>query len=137
MAMRDAVAESLQEEEAEINLTPMLDVVFIMLIFFIVTAVFVKEPGIQVDRPSAVTAQVPSSASIFIAVSAANEFWIDQRNVDLAGLGPVIERLRAENPEGGVVIQADNEAQNEYVLAAMDAAKEAGVTDVTLAAVVP
>ena len=137
MAMRDAVAESLQEEEAEINLTPMLDVVFIMLIFFIVTAVFVKEPGIQVDRPSAVTAAVPSSASIFIAVSAANEFWIDHRNVDLAGLGPVIERLRAENPEGGVVIQADNEAQNEYVLAAMDAAKEAGVTDVTLAAVVP
>ena len=137
MAMRDAVAESLQEEEAEINLTPMLDVVFIMLIFFIVTAVFVKEPGIQVDRPSAVTAAVPSSAAIFIAVSAANEFWIDQRTVDLAGLGPVIERLRAENPEGGVVIQADNEAQNEYVLAAMDAAKEAGVTDVTLAAVVP
>ena len=137
MAMRDAVAESLQEEEAEINLTPMLDVVFIMLIFFIVTAVFVKEPGITVDRPEAVTAMIPSSGSIFIAVSAANEFWIDQRSVDLAGLGPVIERLRAENPEGGVVIQADNEAHNEFVLAAMDAAKEAGITDVTLAAVVP
>jgi len=137
MAMRDAVAETLKEEEAEINLTPMLDVVFIMLIFFIVTAVFVKEPGITVDRPEAVTAMIPSSGSIFIAVSAANEFWIDQRSVDLAGLGPVIERLRAENPEGGVVIQADNEAHNEFVLAAMDAAKEAGITDVTLAAVVP
>ena len=137
MAMRDAVAETLQEEEAEINLTPMLDVVFIMLIFFIVTAVFVKEPGITVDRPEAVTAMIPNSGSIFIAVSAANEFWIDQRSVDLAGLGPVIERLRAENPEGGVVIQADNEAHNEFVLAAMDAAKEAGITDVTLAAVVP
>ena len=137
MAMRDAVAETLKEEEAEINLTPMLDVVFIMLIFFIVTAVFVKEPGITVDRPEAVTAMIPSSGSIFIAISAANEFWIDQRSVDLAGLGPVIERLRAENPEGGVVIQADNEAHNEFVLAAMDAAKEAGITDVTLAAVVP
>jgi len=135
--MRDSVAETLQEEEAEINLTPMLDVVFIMLIFFIVTAVFVKEPGIQVDRPEAVTAVVPERGSIFIAVSAANEFWIDQRSVDLAGLKPVIERLHAENPEGGVVIQADNEAQNEYVLAAMDAAKEAGVNDVTLAAIVP
>ncbi|MCY3732370.1 MAG: biopolymer transporter ExbD, partial [Rhodospirillaceae bacterium] len=122
---------------AEINLTPMLDVVFIMLIFFIVTAVFVKEPGIQVDRPEAVTAVIPDRGSIFVAVSSANEFWIDQRNVDLAGLKPVIERLHAENPEGGVVIQADNEAQNEFVLAAMDAAKEAGVTDVTLAAVVP
>lgn len=135
--MRDSVAETLQEEEAEINLTPMLDVVFIMLIFFIVTAVFVKEPGIQVDRPEAVTAIVPERGAIFIAVSSANEFWIDQRSVDLAGLKPVIERLHSENPEGGVVIQADNEAQNEYVLAAMDAAKEAGVTDVTLAAVVP
>lgn len=137
MPMRDAVAETLQEEEAEINLTPMLDVVFIMLIFFIVTAVFVREPGIQVNRPEAVTAMIPNSGSIFIAVNAANEFWIDQRSVDLAGLGPVIERLRAQNPEGGVVIQADNEANNEFVLAAMDAAKEAGITEVTLAAIVP
>ena len=126
--MRDVVPA---EEEAEINLTPMLDVVFIMLIFFIVTAVFVKEPGIQVDRPEATTAMVPDSAAIFIAVSASNEIWIDQRSVDVAGLKPVIERLHSENPEGGVVIQADNEAQNEYVLAAMDAAKEAGVNDVT------
>jgi len=132
--MRDVVPA---EEEAEINLTPMLDVVFIMLIFFIVTAVFVKEPGIQVDRPEATTAMVPDSAAIFIAVSASNEIWIDQRSVDITGLKPVIERLHAENPEGGVVIQADNEAQNEYVLAAMDAAKEAGVNDITLAAVVP
>ena len=132
--MRDVVPA---EEEAEINLTPMLDVVFIMLIFFIVTAVFVKEPGIQVDRPEAITAMVPDSAAIFIAVSASNEIWIDQRSVDVAGLKPVIERLHSENPEGGVVIQADNEAQNEYVLAAMDAAKEAGVNDVTLAAVIP
>ena len=135
--MRDTVSEQLAEEEAEINLTPMLDVVFIMLIFFIVTAVFVKEPGIQVDRPEAVTALVPERGSIFIAISAANEFWIDQRSVDLAGLKPIIERMRKENPEGGVVIQADNEAQNQYVLAAMDAAKEAGVSEVTLAAVVP
>ena len=132
--MRDVVPA---EEEAEINLTPMLDVVFIMLIFFIVTAVFVKEPGIQVDRPEATTAMVPDSAAIFIAVSASNDIWIDQRSVDVAALKPVIERLHSENPEGGVVIQADNEAQNEYVLAAMDAAKEAGVNDVTLAAVVP
>ena len=135
--MREAVEELLAEEEAEINLTPMLDVVFIMLIFFIFTAVFVKEPGIQVDRPTAETAFAPDGAAIFIAVSAQNEFWIDQRSVDLAGLKPVIERLHSENPEGGVVIQADNEAMNEYVLAAMDAAKESGIADVTLAAAVP
>ena len=135
--MREAVEELLQEEEAEINLTPMLDVVFIMLICFIVTAVFVKEPGIQVDRPSALTAMVPDGAAIFIAVSSQNELWIDGRSVDLAGLKPVIERLHSENPEGGVVIQADNESMNEFVLAAMDAAKESGISDVTLAAAVP
>ena len=135
--MRDSTNEQFADEEAEINLTPMLDVVFIMLIFFIVTAVFVKEPGIQVDRPEATTALVPDRGTIFVAVSAANEFWIDQRNVDMAGLKPVIERLHKENPEGGLVIQADNEAQNEFVLAVMDIAKEAGVADVTLAAVVP
>ncbi len=135
--MRDSVSESMAEEEAEINLTPMLDVVFIMLIFFIVTAVFVKEPGILVDRPQAVTAEIPEGGSIFIAISPNNEYWIDQRNVDLAGLKPIVERMHRETPEGGVVIQADNEAQNEYVLAAMDLAKEVGIDDVTLAAVVP
>ncbi len=135
--MRDSVSESMAEEEAEINLTPMLDVVFIMLIFFIVTAVFVKEPGILVERPEAVTADTLESASIFIAISESNEYWIDQRNVDLAGLKPVIERMHKETPEGGVVIQADNEAQNEYVLAAMDVAKEVGIQDVTLAALQP
>ena len=135
--MRDSVSESMAEEEAEINLTPMLDVVFIMLIFFIVTAVFVKEPGILVDRPEAVTAEIPEGGSIFIAVSGNNEYWIDQRNVDLAGLKPIIERMHRETPEGGVVIQADNEAQNEYVIAAMDLAKEVGINEVTLAAVVP
>jgi biopolymer transport protein ExbD len=131
--MRDSAIE--QEDEAEINLTPMLDVVFIMLIFFIVTAVFVKEPGIQVDRPEAVTAAVPERGTIFIAVSAANEIWIDQRSVDIAALKPVIERLHSENPEGGVVIQADSSAQNQFVIAAMDAAKAAGVNDITIAAV--
>jgi len=135
--MRDSAAEQLAEDEAEINLTPMLDVVFIMLIFFIVTAVFVKEPGIQVDRPEAVTAGIPERGTIFIAISGANEIWIDQRSVDVAGLKPIIERLSSENPEGGVVIQADNEAQNEFVIAAMDAAKAAGISDITLAAIVP
>jgi biopolymer transport protein ExbD len=136
--MRDSVAEQLsEEEEAEINLTPMLDVVFIMLIFFIVTAVFVKEPGIEVSRPEAMTAFTPESGSIFIAVSANNEIWIDGRNVPPEGVRASIERLVAENPEGGVVIMADNESYNEYVINVMDAAKAAGIVEITLAAAVP
>jgi len=135
--MRDAVAEQLQEEEAEINLTPMLDVVFIMLIFFIVTAVFVKEPGVEVTRPDAMTAFTPDSGSIFVAVTGNNEIWIDGRNVPPEGVRAAIERLAAENPEGGVVIQADREAYNEYVIQVMDAAKAAGVDEITLAAAAP
>jgi biopolymer transport protein ExbD len=136
--MRDSVAEQLnEEEEAEINLTPMLDVVFIMLIFFIVTAVFVKEPGAEVTRPEAFTAFTPESGSIFVAVTSSNEIWIDGRAVPPEGVRAAIERIAAENPEGGVVIQADNEAYNEYVITVMDAAKAAGVTEITLAAAVP
>ncbi len=136
--MRESVIEQLQQdEEVEINLTPMLDVVFIMLIFFIVTAVFVKDPGVQVTRPSAVTAFIPEKGSIFIAVTAQNEIWVDKRSVGPEGVRAAIERLHTENPEGGVVIQADGEAANEFVVNVMDAAKAAGIDDVTIAAAVP
>jgi len=136
--MRESIAEQLnEEEETEINLTPMLDVVFIMLIFFIVTAVFVKDPGVEVSRPTAFTAFIPEKGSIFIAVTAANEIWVDKRSVGSEGVRAAIERLHTENPEGGVVIQADTEAANEFVINVMDAAKAAGITDVTIAAAVP
>ena len=136
--MRESIAEKLQEDdEVEINLTPMLDVVFIMLIFFIVTAVFVKDPGIQISRPEAATAFAPDKASIFIAVTAANEIWVDKRSVGTDGVRAAIERLHTENPEGGVVIQADSAAANEFVISVMDAAKDAGITNVTIAAAVP
>ncbi len=136
--MRESIAEQLREEEdVEINLTPMLDVVFIMLIFFIVTAVFVKDPGVEITRPEAVTAFIPDKGSIFIAVTAANEIWVDKRSVGTDGVRAAIERLHTENPEGGVVIQADSAAANEFVISVMDAAKDAGITNVTIAATVP
>ena len=136
--MRESIAEQLrEEEETEINLTPILDVVFIMLIFFIVTAVFVKDPGVEVSSPEAMTAFVPEKGSIFIAVTAANEIWVDKRSVGPEGARAAIERLHTENPEGGVVIQADSSAANEFVINVMDAAKAAGIDDVTIAASVP
>jgi len=122
------------EEESEINLTPMLDVVFIMLIFFIVTAVFVREPGVEVTRPEAVTAFTPESTAILVAVTAGNEVWIDRRQVDITAVRPAIERLRAENPEGGVVIQADTRAHNGVLIQVLDAVKEAGVSDLVISA---
>ena len=135
--MRDLSDQLEDQEEAEINLTPMLDVVFIMLIFFIVTAVFVKEPGVEVTRPEAATAFTPDAGSIFVAVTSNNEIWVDGRSIPPEGVRAAIERLATENPEGGVVIQADREAFNEFVINVMDAAKAAGVQEITLAAAVP
>jgi len=122
-----------EEEENEINLTPMLDVVFIMLIFFIVTASFIKEAGIQVSRPDAFTAEKQEDAAILIAISANDEIWIDRREVDARSVRGHIERLHAENPKGSVVIQADEESTNEMLVIVMEAAKQVGVTNVAIA----
>jgi biopolymer transport protein ExbD len=124
---------SRKEDESEINLTPMLDVVFIMLIFFIVTASFVKEAGIDVNRPGAVTAESKGHASIFIAISKDGQIWIDRRQVDVRAVGANIERLLAENPQGSVVIQADKDSKNGLLVQVMDAARMAGVKDVSIA----
>ena len=125
---------SREEDDSDINITPMLDMVFIMLIFFIVTASFVKEAGIDVNKPGAISAQTKGRASIFIAISANNEVWIDRRQVDVRQVGANIERLLAENPQGSVVIQADRDSKNGILVRVMDAAKLAGVENVSLAA---
>ncbi len=123
-----------EEEENEINLTPMLDVVFIMLIFFIVTASFIKEAGIDVDRPDAPSADSQDDAAILIAISANDEIWIDRRETEPNAVRGMIERLHAENPKGSIVIQADEESTNEMLVIVMEAAKQAGVTNVAIAA---
>jgi biopolymer transport protein ExbD len=124
---------AVEEEENEINLTPMLDVVFIMLIFFIVTATFIKEAGIQVDRPEAVTADPQEDAAILIAISATDEIWIDRQERDPRAVRGIIERLHAENPKGSIVIQADEGSTHEMLVVVMEAAKQAGVTNVAIA----
>jgi len=122
-----------EEEENEINLTPMLDVVFIMLIFFIVTATFIKEAGIQVERPDTVTADSQDDASILIAISPNDEIWIDRQQRDPRAVRSIIERLHAENPKGSIVIQADEASTHETLVIVMEAAKAAGVTNVAIA----
>ena len=98
------------EDESEVNLTPMLDVVFIMLIFFIVTASFVKEAGIDISRPPAATAERKERGNILVAITENDQIWIDRRQVDPRALRANIERLHAENPQGSVVILADKQA---------------------------
>ena len=135
--MRQLGANVQQEEESEINITPMLDVVFIMLIFFIVTATFVKEAGIEVNRPDAATAVKQEKANIFIAIGPNNDVWIDRRKVDIRAVRPNIERLHAENPQGSVIIQADKESKTETLITVMDASRQAGVFNIAIAAQEP
>ena len=122
------------KSESEVNLTPMLDVVFIMLIFFIVTASFVKEAGIEINRPGASTATRKEKGNILIAITDTNQVWMDRRQVDPRALRANIERMRAENPQGAVMIQADIKSQNGLLVKVMDAAKLAGVESISLAA---
>ena len=131
--MRKKHGLGVEEEENEINLTPMLDVVFIMLIFFIVTATFIKEAGIQVERPNTVTADTQDDASILIAISPNDEIWIDLKKRDPRAVRSVIAQLHAENPKGSIVIQADEKSTHETLVIVMEAAKGAGVTTVAIA----
>ncbi|MBT0585284.1 ExbD/TolR family protein [Alteromonas oceanisediminis] len=135
--MKQHFQNLVDEEEAAIDMTPMLDVVFIMLIFFIVTASFVKEAGIDVNRPDAATAVKKDRANILVAISDTGEIWINKRRIDVRAVQANIERLHAENPQGTVVIQADKKATTETLIKVMDSARAAGVYDVSIAAQEP
>ncbi|MFB1015632.1 MAG: biopolymer transporter ExbD [Alteromonadaceae bacterium] len=134
--MRSPLAKMLQEqdEKDDIDMTPMLDVVFILLIFFIVTASFVKEAGIDVNRPEAATAVKKQRANILVAISDKGDIWINKRKIDIRAVQANIERLKAENPQGTVVIQADKKSTTDTLIKVMDAARAAGVFDVSIAA---
>jgi biopolymer transport protein ExbD len=122
------------DEGDEINLTPMLDVVFIMLIFFIVTASFVKETGIDVNRPDApVTETKPEDANILVVINAQDEIWIDRRLIDPRAVRANIERMHAENPQGSVVIQPNKRSTNRMLIEVMDASRSAGVYNISIA----
>jgi biopolymer transport protein ExbD len=120
------------DEDADINLTPMLDVVFIMLIFFIVTATFIKQAGIDVLRPEALTAEQKPTVSMLIAISSNGDIWIDKKRVDPAAVRAHIEKLHSENPKGGLVIQADKYSKNEKLMAVLGAARAAGLQEVAI-----
>ena len=121
------------DDDSDINITPMLDVVFIMLIFFIVTATFIKQAGIDVTRPDADTDTPKPLVSVLIAIGPSGDIWIDKNRVDENTIRAHIERLMAENPKGGIVIQADKLASYKKLKATLDAARGAGVQEVAIA----
>ncbi len=122
-----------EDEANQIDLTPMLDVVFIMLIFFIVTSTFVKESGVDVTRPNAETSVVSESNSIQIGITAANQVFIDKREVDKRAVRANVEKSLAENPGAAVIIVADRDSNTSALIEVMDQARLAGATSVSVA----
>ncbi|HIF17428.1 MAG: biopolymer transporter ExbD [Cycloclasticus sp.] len=122
------------EEESQIDLTPMLDVVFIMLIFFIVTATFIDETTIAVQRPPS-TEQPPSeeNKNIVFSVSATGDITLAGRRIDIRSVRANVERLRAENPEAKVIVAINSKAKTEVYIRIADQAREAGIHDISLA----
>ena len=131
--MRRSLISQAVEEKDEPNITPMLDVVFILLIFFIVTANFIKEPGLEINRPDSDTAETQENAAILIAVGPTGEVWMDGRRIDVRQVKANVVKLLADNPQGSVVIQADEKAVADTIIKVMDGAREAGVTAISLA----
>lgn len=131
--MRRPFGKLVEDNDPPLDLTPMLDVVFILLIFFVVTSSFVRESGIDVNKPDAKTATPKEKADIFVAINHHNEIWIDKRNVDARALTSVLERMRADNPGSGMVIQADKNSTNAKLVKVMDAARAVGIFDIAIA----
>ena len=132
--MRKRLNTKTTEQESEINLTPMLDVIFIMLIFFIVTTSFVKESGIEVSRPTAATAVKQERAGIFIAINDKGQIFLQKRQIEIEAVRSNIEKLHAESPEGSVVIQADKASETGVLIQVMDQIRLAGVKNISVAA---
>ncbi len=122
------------EEEAQIDMTPMLDIVFIMLIFFIVTTSFIKPSGLDYNKPEASQATTKKSANIFIGVSKTGIIKMENRQVDIERVTANVERMLAESPEAAVLIEADKEAQHGLVVKVMDNVKKAGIDKISVSA---
>lgn len=131
-ASRRAAKKSL-----ELNIAPLIDMVFILLIFFLVTTSFVKETGVDISRPTASTAVAKNKSTILIGITRDNTIHLDRREMDVRAVRSGVERAMAENPEASVVIVADEDSRTGLVISVMDACKLAGAENVALAASLP
>ena len=120
-------------DEAHVDLTPMMDIVFIMLIFFIVSSSFVTESGVEVNRPEAENASAQDNQAILVAITSSNEIYIRGRFVDIERLKAVLMQMTLDKPSASLLIQADKRAFNGTVVEVMDAAKGAGIGSIALA----
>lgn len=119
-------------DEEDVNVTPLLDVVFIMLIFFIVTSTFVKEPGIEPNRPEARTAEYQRFGTILVAIDDEDRIWVDREEVDLNGVREFVEKLRRENPKATAVVQSDAAAKSKTFIDVVNQIRDAGMPTVAV-----
>jgi biopolymer transport protein ExbD len=125
------------EEDHGIDLAPMLDFVLNLLIFFIITTSFVREPGVTVTRAQANSAASLENANILIAIRANGEIWMDRHQVDIREVRPLVERLHIERPDDMVVVVADKSAKSGVLGKVMDEVKAGGIKDVAIGAAGP
>lgn len=115
-------------------MTPLIDMMFILLLFFLVNTSFVREAGVEVKRPTAATASVQEKAAVVVAVLANGEIWVDRRAVDIRLLRSQVERIHQDNPEGSAVVLADRDARAGLLVQVMDQIRAAGIGDISIAA---
>ena len=130
-------ARKSRRQALELNIAPLIDMVFILLIFFLVTTSFIKETGVEVNRPAASTAVSKEKTNILIGITKDNRIYMDKREIDIRAVRANVERALAENPEGGVVIVADQESSTGITIKVMDGCKLAGAKNLAIAATVP
>lgn len=131
--MRSRLNLDLSDNDSEIDMTPMLDIVFIMLIFFIVSSSFIREAGVDINRPTANSAEEKESVGIMIAITPEGQIWLDQKQTDIRMIRPTLEKLKVEQPEVAVLIQADQNAKTGSLIKVMDQVKLSGIHQIAVA----
>ena len=129
-----SAARRANKNDLEVNIAPLIDMVFILLIFFLVTTSFIKETGVDISRPSATTAVGKTANTLLIGITRDNTIHLDRREIDVRAVRANVERALAENPDGNVVIVADKDSKTGLVITVMDACKLAGAENVSIAA---
>ncbi|WP_319542089.1 biopolymer transporter ExbD [uncultured Pseudodesulfovibrio sp.] len=123
-----------RDSSSGINMTPLIDMVFILLIFFIVTTSFVKESGVDVERPVANSAERKENVSVVVGIDPSGNIWVDHKSIDIRSLRSWMERFMAETPEGVVVVAADTKTESGILIKVLDACREAEVKNISVAA---
>ncbi|MBL4865144.1 MAG: biopolymer transporter ExbD [Pseudomonadales bacterium] len=131
--MKKLISRTRKAEDAIVDMTPMLDVVFIMLIFFVVTASFIRDPGVEITPPGAFSGISQEKKSFRIAITKNGEIWFNGQRIDIRKVRPILTRVKAENPNSSLIILVDKKATTDTLISVMDSSRQAGIVDIAVA----